>query len=137
MYASVLIQYGAKSLDKVFTYHIPDNLADKVSVGMRVSVPFNKKNINGFVMSIESKCESDYEILDIIDVVNESFKLNDELIHLMDKFFREKEETSGPKIPIYANYSISKNNQDLVQEKLEESFSIVKKDVKKPTISIR
>lgn len=61
-------------------------------------------------------------------------KENDELIHLMDKFFREKEETSGPKIPIYANYSISKNNQDLVQEKLEELFSIVKKDVKKPTI---
>ena len=61
-------------------------------------------------------------------------KENDELIHLMDKFFREKEETSGPKIPIYANYSISKNNQDLVQEKLEESFSIAKKDVKKPTI---
>lgn len=61
-------------------------------------------------------------------------KENDELIHLMDKFFMEKEETSGPKIPIYANYSISKNNQDLVQEKLEESFSIVKKDVKKPTI---
>lgn len=61
-------------------------------------------------------------------------KENDELIHLMDKFFREKEETSGPKIPIYANYSISKNNQDLIQEKLKESFSIVKKDVKKPTI---
>ena len=61
-------------------------------------------------------------------------KENDELIQLMDKFFREKEETSGPKIPIYANYSISKNNQDLVQVKLEESFSIVKKDVKKPTI---
>lgn len=61
-------------------------------------------------------------------------KENDESIQLMDKFFREKEETSGPKIPIYANYSISKNNQDLVQEKLEESFSIVKKDVKKPTI---
>lgn len=61
-------------------------------------------------------------------------KENDELIQLMDTFFREKEETSGPKIPIYANYSISKNNQDLVQEKLEESFSIVKKDVKKPTI---
>lgn len=61
-------------------------------------------------------------------------KENDELIQLIDKFFREKEETSGPKIPIYANYSISKNNQDLVQEKLEESFSIVKKDVKKPTI---
>lgn len=89
MYASVLIQYGAKSLDKVFTYHIPDNLVDKISVGMRVSVPFNKKNINGFVMSIESKCESDYEILDIIDVVNESFKLNDELIHL-GEYLKEK-----------------------------------------------
>lgn len=61
-------------------------------------------------------------------------KENDEIIKLMDKLFEKKDEKNEPKIPIYANYSISENNQDLVQEKLEESFSIVKKDVKKPTI---
>ena len=52
MYAEVLIQYGVKSLDRVFTYHIPEHLQNKVSVGVRVSVPFNKKNINGFVINL-------------------------------------------------------------------------------------
>ena len=82
MYAEVLIQYGVKSLDRVFTYHIPEHLQNKVFVGVRVSVPFNKKNINGFVMSLKDVASSDFEILDINDVVNESFKLNEELIKL-------------------------------------------------------
>ena len=89
MYANVLIQYGVKSLDKVFTYHIPDNLKDRVVVGIRVSVPFNKRKINGFVMSLIDRVESEFEILDIIDVVNEEFKLNDELLK-MGEYLKEK-----------------------------------------------
>ena len=89
MYANVLIQYGVKSLDKVFTYHVPDNLKDRVVVGLRVTVPFNKRKINGFVMSLTDHVESEFEILDIIDVVNEEFKLNDELLK-MGEYLKEK-----------------------------------------------
>ena len=57
-------------------------------------------------------------------------KENDELIHLMDKFFREKEETSGPKIPIYANYiwfsrKISKSLGELGQ--IDDAISKLEK----------
>lgn len=89
MYANVLIQYGVKSLDRVFTYHIPTHLQSKISVGVRVNVPFNKKNINGFVMSIDQTTECEYEILDIIDVINDEFKLNDELLKL-GQYLKEK-----------------------------------------------
>ena len=89
MYANVLIQYGVKSLDRVFTYRVPDNLKNKVCVGIRVSVPFNKRKINGFVMSLIDHIESEFEILDIIDVVNEEFKLNEELLR-MGEYLKEK-----------------------------------------------
>ena len=36
----VLVQYGAKTLDRTFTYHVPDSLIDEVKVGMKVYVPF-------------------------------------------------------------------------------------------------
>lgn len=60
-------------------------------------------------------------------------KEDKEVLSLMDKL-SVKKETGCSKVPIYANYSISESNQDLVQLKLEESFSIIKKDIKKNTI---
>ena len=50
MFASVLISYEVKSLDKTFTYKIPSNL--DIKIGMKVRVPFGNKLINGFVIDI-------------------------------------------------------------------------------------
>ena len=44
MYAEVLIEYSAKSIDKTFTYIIPENLISILKVGMKVIIPFGKKN---------------------------------------------------------------------------------------------
>ena len=69
MYAEVLIQYEVKSLDHTFTYEVPDNLKDIIQVGMKVSIPFGKKNINGFVISLtKEKPDSEYEIKDVLNV---------------------------------------------------------------------
>ena len=46
MYANVLVQYGVKSLDHTFTYHIPNNLEEIVEVGRKVSVPFGSQKIS-------------------------------------------------------------------------------------------
>ena len=40
MYAEVLIEYKVKSLDRSFTYEVPERLRDIIQVGMKVSVPF-------------------------------------------------------------------------------------------------
>ena len=81
MYAEVLVQYGSKSLDKTFTYKIPDSLIDKVKIGMKVSIPFGRQNINGFVTNI--KCSSDLtDLKEITGIINENFVLNKELMEL-------------------------------------------------------
>ena len=42
MEAEVLIGYGAKIIDKAFSYDVPKILEDKLKVGMKVVVPFGK-----------------------------------------------------------------------------------------------
>ena len=52
MYAKVIIEYGSKAVDKEYTYIIPNRLIDKIKIGHRVLVPFNNKDIEGFIVDI-------------------------------------------------------------------------------------
>ncbi len=88
MYADVLVQYGAKTLDRTFTYHIPDSLIDDVKVGMKVYVPFGAQKINGFVVAINDD-KPNKETKDIIAIVTKDFVLNSELMEL-GKYIQEK-----------------------------------------------
>lgn len=83
MYADILIQYGVKSLDHTFTYHIPGEFIGQLDKGMKVSVPFGKQNINGFVLKIHDNAPTgDYEVKDITNIITKELKLNDELLQL-------------------------------------------------------
>lgn len=79
MYAEVLIQYGAKVLDKTFTYHIPSNI--NVVVGNKVKVEFAKKQIYGIVINIKNNTDLE-NVNEIIDVINPKIHLTNELIEL-------------------------------------------------------
>ena len=77
MYAEVLVEISAKSIDKTFTYLIPLNLISKVKVGVLVQVPFAKNKIEGFVLKIKDEIEDkNYEVKEIIAVVSEEVILN-------------------------------------------------------------
>src|SRR5574344_849466 len=80
MYAEVLIEYGAKAIDRTFTYLIPSNFLTKLKVGMKVIVPFGKQTVNGFVIKI--KDTTDIADLKEIISVNEDFILTKELLQL-------------------------------------------------------
>ena len=83
MYALVLVAIGVKNVDKYFTYHIPDNLEDKINIGIRVKVPFNTREISGFVIQIIDKIEdNNYEVKDILEVIDNEEVLNLELLKL-------------------------------------------------------
>ena len=43
MVAHVLVELGAKTIDKTFTYLIPNELQEKVKVGIRVQISFGNK----------------------------------------------------------------------------------------------
>lgn len=82
MFANVLVEYNAKSIDKTFTYLVPIQLRAKLKRGMKVLVPFGNKQINGFVLSLKDKDESDINIKEITEIVNEELILSDELLEL-------------------------------------------------------
>ena len=118
MYAEVLIQYSAKSLDRAFTYHIPDHLVNDISKGMKVNVPFGKQIVNGFVINI-TDIKPDVETKDINSIVTKNLKLNDELLEL-GTYVKDKTLCSlicayQTMLPTSMKVNNSKENYDLVK----------------------
>ncbi len=82
MYAKVLVPTPVK---QEFTYAIPDELADSVHVGLRVSVPFGRRVLIGFVVGLNDKKEGDFEVKPIKRVVDKEIVFTQELIDLAHK----------------------------------------------------
>lgn len=55
MYAEVLINLGLASVDRVYVYEVPLELASKIKVGMRVLVPLGKSHREGYVLRFTDK----------------------------------------------------------------------------------
>lgn len=88
MYAYCIIEYPVKTLDKAFTYLIPNNLKDKLKVGMKVLIPFNKRLVHGFVLKIKEDYKEEYELKEIARIEDEFLVLNSELMEL-GKYLKE------------------------------------------------
>ena len=82
MYANVIIQYGNKAVDREFTYIVPISFRNKISVGHRVKVLFNNREIEGFVLSLFDSYNGEYELNEIISLVDEKPILNKEMLYL-------------------------------------------------------
>lgn len=80
MYANVIIEYGVKTLNKTFIYKVPDELKEKIKVGMKVYVPFGKSEVFGFVIELQNNNDTGFEAKEIIRIDNEELVLNKELI---------------------------------------------------------
>ena len=81
MKVEVLLELKAKNIDKTFTYHVPSNLEEKIKVGKRVLVNFGKQKLEGFILNINNE-EINYELKDIIDVIDEDVVLTEELLEI-------------------------------------------------------
>ncbi len=82
MTIQVLVEISARSIDKVFTYLVPENLEEKIKVGVRVLVPFANLKLVGFVMEINSFIESNFELKSILEVIDSEVILTNELLEL-------------------------------------------------------
>ena len=80
MVINVLVELSSKNIDKTFDYLVPSNLESKIKVGKRVTVPFGKQTLEGFILGTN---DTEYENLkEIIDVVDEDIILTEELLEL-------------------------------------------------------
>ncbi|MEG2618131.1 MAG: primosomal protein N' [Bacilli bacterium] len=89
MYASVLISYNVKVLDKTFDYRVPEVFCDVIRVGQKVLVPFGNRNVEGFILGISSNKIEGTVYKDIISICNKEFYLSNELLEV-GKFISKK-----------------------------------------------
>ena len=98
MYANVIVEITAKAVDKTFTYKVPKNYQDLIKPGARVKVPFGTKILEGFVLDITNTFDKEYELKEIIELIDKTPLLNDEMLYLANKII---EKTLCTKISAY------------------------------------
>ncbi|MDO4912375.1 MAG: primosomal protein N' [Lactobacillus sp.] len=81
MIAQVIVDLATQATDRIFEYHIPEELSD-VTVGSRVYVPFGRRKLQGFVVGITDKSSFTGKLKDIEIVVDEQAPLTPELVSL-------------------------------------------------------
>lgn len=83
MTIEVLVELKAKKIDQTFTYHVPNYLESQIMVGKRVFVPFRNQKLEGFILKINDKSiEVEYELKDIIEVIDENPVINEEMMEI-------------------------------------------------------
>ncbi|CAH1855597.1 primosomal protein N' [Convivina praedatoris] len=77
IYAQVIVDVPTQQTNQPYTYAIPTNLFDLVQVGMRVKVPFGKRDVMGFVVNLIDQKPSDriqikaiQSVMDLVPVLN-------------------------------------------------------------------
>ena len=132
MYINVLIETKVKTNDMTFTYYVPSNIANNL-IGKRVLVSFSNRVVQGFVIEYTNK-PLDYEVKQIVKVVDEEPVLNEELLNL-GKFMSKKYlcslictyQTMLPKA-LKANHKVDEKVKTIIYVKLNENVSY--KDIK-------
>lgn len=83
MTIQVLVEIKAKRIDQTFTYNVPKHLESEILVGKRVLVPFGRQKLEGFILKInDEKNDIDYELKDIIEVIDENPVINEEMMEI-------------------------------------------------------
>ena len=87
----VLTEYTNRSLNRPFSYVYKGQ--DKLEKGIRVLVSFNHRDIVGYVINVtttnktvkEVEEESGYQLNEIVDVIDKTPLLNEELLSLLNE----------------------------------------------------
>ena len=87
MIAEVIVDVAAHQTDRVFEYHIPNDL--EVEIGSRVVVPFGRRKVQGFVVAVKKNSDFIGQLKDLLLVVDEMPPLTPELVDLSSDLARQ------------------------------------------------
>ena len=94
MYVNVIVDVPIKDADKGFTYKVPEAFLLLIKPGMRVTVPFGRKHVEGFIIDITKEIPTNMsisQIKSIINIIDATPVLNNESIQLgrwmTDRYF--------------------------------------------------
>lgn len=93
MYVSVVFPVP---VDQVFTYLVPETLADRVKIGSRVNAPFGLKKLVGFVVGLDEKPpESDFRLKEILQVLDSEPVFSEDYVSFVMDISREFHSSAG------------------------------------------
>jgi len=82
-YANIIVDISHEKLDKTFQYLVPEHMADEISVGVLVDIPFGHRTITGYVVELTDEAEFDVSRMKpIIGVKKDSVPIESQLIAL-------------------------------------------------------
>lgn len=145
MYAKIIVDISIDSLDRPFTYRIPDRLLDRCFPGTKVKVPLGKSNreINGYILEIIEKTDfEDSRIKDIYDIVVEQSASESKLIELA-AFIKEQYGSTmnaalKTVLPVKKNYKPKENKTiELIVSEAEAMDAYSQAIRKKQTAKVR
>ena len=83
LYADIIVNISASDLDRSFQYRVPEALEEKIRLGSRVDIPFNRRQIRGFVIGLSDTPAIDEEkILPLTGLSRKSVVLEDRMMAL-------------------------------------------------------
>lgn len=84
MIAQVIVNHSSKAVDKLYDYHVPETLEDKISVGCRITVPFGRGNQEkeAYVFKLSEKTKAAL-LKDVISVVDSMPVFDDKMLRLI------------------------------------------------------
>ncbi|HDQ03022.1 MAG TPA: primosomal protein N' [Deltaproteobacteria bacterium] len=94
--------------NKLFTYEVPEHLADYIQKGKRVFVPFGRRKRTGFIISSTNTCEEVANVKPIFDILDDEPLFGDEDL----EFYR--------KIADYFMYPLGKTLAELIPSGAEK-----------------
>lgn len=93
-YAEIIIDINNKNVDKIFHYLVPDNLKQKIMVGMRVFVPFGRGNRlrEGYIIGLTDTIDIDESLVkEIYSLPDDYYIFNQNMIdiakYMADKYY--------------------------------------------------
>ena len=128
MVAEVLVEITHKAIDQTFTYKIPSNFINDIKVGIRVLVPFNNMKLEGFVIKINDTYEGDYELKQIIDLVDNEPVLNLELLELGEYISKKTLSTLSSAYQTMLPKALKAKNDYKMNEKYIKYIRLIDKD---------
>ena len=124
--AEVIVDISVEELDRPFEYRIPEELADKVSEGTPVIVPFGRGNrrMTGYVIAIKEDSEWDRDKLkEILETVDKDVPVEGQLLGLAawirSRYGSTMNEAIKTVLPIRSKVKERRKKQDVATEKTD------------------
>ncbi|MFZ2965916.1 MAG: primosomal protein N', partial [Leuconostoc falkenbergense] len=84
-YAQIIVDVPTMQTDQPYTYVIPEEMIDQILPGMRVTVPFGRREVMGYVVGIRATTDlSEDQLRPLTTILDLSPVLNTELLSLSD-----------------------------------------------------